>query len=160
MSLGLLISDDPPMDDSDMTDDQRELFRKADRMSHESQSERLAWLLQLRQQLRDHPRVDSIIQSLTDYMDSHRKVSATKLQLAHVSEYLEADFYDRLESLLAMPPENFSTSLSLKGLAQIAILSHLLEPLRCRCQSPDAQEKLRLVFQWLLNQQDGERGVG
>jgi hypothetical protein len=49
-----------------------------------------------------------------------------------------------------MKPEDFSSRLSFKGVAQIALLSILLDPLHERSRTPDAQEKLWQIFHWVL----------
>lgn len=137
------------MNDSDMTDDQQEWLRQAERMAHESKSNRLAWLFQVQEQLKDHPRVDSIIQSLRDYMEAHNKSLDSTLKVKHIEEHLEAHAYDSLESLLSMPQDAFSEHLTVDDVAQIALLSILMEPLRSRCQTAAAHEKLWQVFHWL-----------
>ncbi|MDZ4688884.1 MAG: hypothetical protein SH850_27730 [Planctomycetaceae bacterium] len=148
--VGVVFYESPGMIDFHMTDDQRELFRQADRMAQESKSERLAWLLQLRQQLKDHPNIDSIICSLSEYMDAHKNACIAKVRQASLSERLEADAFTRLERLLELTPEEYGSQLSVEGIAQIALLSILLSPLRERALAEDAQEKLWNLFNWLL----------
>lgn len=140
------------MTDHELPDGQQRFLADVERMSYKTKDEQSAWLLYLQNTLKDHPNSARIIHLAKQSMEVLKNERESKTIATALRERIEAEAMNNLEFLIALPLANFDDSLSVAEVAKTAILSLLLEPLRVRCQEPDAQEKLSLVYSWTLKQ--------
>ena len=134
------------------------LLAEAAQIANRSPEERAEWIDHMRDMCSYHPNRDTIISGLEDYLDINRTLSGLKLQEAVFGEKLEAVAFTHLERLLTLPDEEWlnNPKRHLLGVAQLAVASHLFDPLRERCQQPDAQERLHFIFTNALLKQSND----
>lgn len=140
-------------------DDLHQFFEEADRVARRSRSEQLEWLEKLRDLNADLPNIDDIVRHLDSHMQLQHKIGTLSAEKAYHGERMEAKFMEMLDELLSAPDSDWEDSSDdhLRGVAQIAVLSHLIDPLRERCQEPAAQDRLVYIFEkYLLVREDDQ----